>query len=81
MATSELLQRAIAELEKLPEDEQNAIAARLLAELEDEQAWAAQFDATTDEQWDRMAASVRREISAGNTTPLEEGFPEIDPAQ
>ncbi len=35
MAMSELLQRAIAELEKLPEDEQNAIAAGLLAELED----------------------------------------------
>lgn len=81
MPTSELLQRAIEELEKLPEDEQNAIAARLLAELEDEQAWAAQFDATTDEQWDRMAASVRREILTGKTTPLEEILPKIDPAQ
>jgi hypothetical protein len=33
---TQLLQQAIAEIEKLPEDEQDAIAARLLAELEDE---------------------------------------------
>ena len=81
MATSELLQRAIAELEKLSEDEQNTIAARLLAELEDEQAWAARFKATTDEQWDRLAASVRQEISTGETAPLEEVFPKSESAQ
>jgi hypothetical protein len=34
MATTELLQRVIAKLEKLPADEQDAIAARLLVELE-----------------------------------------------
>jgi hypothetical protein len=81
MAMSELLQRAIAELEKLPEDEQNAIAARLLAELEDEQAWAARFEATTDEQWDRLAASARQEISTGDTASLEEVFPKIESDQ
>ena len=64
MTTTELLQRAIVELEKLPADEQDAIAARLLAELEDEQAWSARFKATTDEQWDRLAAAVRQEIAA-----------------
>lgn len=81
MPASKFLQRAIEELAKLPEDEQNTIAARLLAELEDEQAWAAQFDATTDDQWDRMATLVRQEISTGNTTPLEDILPKIDPAQ
>ena len=81
MATSELLQRAIAVLEKLPEDEQNAIAARLLAEIEDEQAWEASFEATTDAQWDRLAASVRQEIATGDTAPLEEVFPNIKAAQ
>ena len=81
MATSELLQRAIAVLEKLPEDEQNAIAARLLAEVEDEQAWAASFEATTDAQWDRLAASARQEIATGDTVPLEEVFPNIEAAQ
>ncbi len=81
MATSELLQRAISELAKLPEKEQNAIAERLLAELEDERVWSAQFEATTDDQWDRLAESVRYEISTNDTTPIEEVFPKIDSTQ
>lgn len=72
---TELLQRVIAELEKLPEDEQDAIATRLLAELEDERAWKARFESTTNEQWDRLAQMVRQEIVAGNTTLLDEVFP------
>ncbi|MFE1744759.1 hypothetical protein [Coleofasciculus sp. H7-2] len=72
---TELLQRVIAELEKLSEDEQDAIATRLLAELEDERAWKVRFKSTTNEQWDRLAQMVRQEIVAGDTTPLDEVFP------
>lgn len=72
---TELLQRVIAELEKLPEEEQDAIASRLLAELEDEQAWKVRFESTTNEQWDRLAQMVRQEIVAGDITPLDEVFP------
>lgn len=36
-----LLQRAISQIEKLPADVQDAIAARLLADIADEEAWAA----------------------------------------
>jgi hypothetical protein len=72
---TELLERAIAQLKTLPADEQDAIAARLLAELEDERVWKAQFESTTDNQWDRMAEMVRQEIAAGDTTPLAEVFP------
>lgn len=72
---TELLQRVIAELEKLPEDEQDAIATRLLAELEDERAWKVRFESTTNEQWDRLAQMARQEIVAGNTTPVDEVFP------
>jgi hypothetical protein len=72
---TEMLQRAIAAIEKLPSDEQDAIAARLLADLEDEQAWAVRFAATTDAQWDALAEMVRREIGAGETMPLDEFFP------
>jgi hypothetical protein len=72
---TELLQRVIAELEKLPEDEQDAIATRRLAELEDERAWKVRFEFTTNEQWDRLAQMVRQEIVAGDTTPLDEVFP------
>jgi hypothetical protein len=72
---TQLLQQVIAEIEKLPEDEQDAIAARLLAELEDEKKWKSRFDSTTDDQWDRMAEMVRQEIAAGDITPLAEVFP------
>jgi len=77
MATTQLLQQAIAKLQRLLADEQDAIASRLLAELEDEQVWSERFRATTDAQWDRLAAAVRQEIAAGDTTPLDELFPEI----
>lgn len=61
---TELLEKAIAQLKTLPDEEQDVIAARLLAEMEDEQQWKAQFEATTDDQWNRMAEMVRQEISA-----------------
>jgi hypothetical protein len=67
---TELLERVIAQLKTLPADEQDAIAARLLAELEDEQTWKTQFKATTDDQWDRMAEMTRQEIAIGDVTPL-----------
>jgi hypothetical protein len=72
---TELLQHAIAELVKLPPEQQDAIAQRLLFELADEQAWAARFNSTSDEQWDRLAALVRQEINAGDIDPLDEVFP------
>jgi hypothetical protein len=71
---TELLQQAIAQIQQLPPDQQDAIAARFLAELQDEQKWEARFAATTDDQWDQMAAMVRQEIEKGETVPLEEVF-------
>jgi hypothetical protein len=70
-----LLQRAVAEAEKLPAADQDAIAARLLAEVEDERQWNARFAATTDAQWDHLVSGVRREIAAGRTHPLDEVVP------
>ncbi|MEG4046652.1 hypothetical protein [Microcoleus sp. Pol17_C1] len=64
---TELLDRASAQLKTLSADEQNAIAARLLTELEDERAWKAELEATTDAQWDSRAEMVRQEIAAGDT--------------
>ncbi len=46
---TELFRRVIAEIEKLPDEQQDGIATRLLAELKDEQAWKTKFEATTDE--------------------------------
>ncbi|HYG62612.1 MAG TPA: hypothetical protein VEL74_08510 [Thermoanaerobaculia bacterium] len=70
-----LPQQAIAQIEKLPAADQDAVAARILADLEDEKAWAASFQATSADQWERLAAMARREIEAGDTVPLEDVFP------
>ncbi|MBW4555185.1 MAG: hypothetical protein KME59_04455 [Trichormus sp. ATA11-4-KO1] len=72
---TELLQQAIAQIQKLPPDQQDAIATRFLAELQDEQKWEAHFAATSDDQWDQMAAMVRQEIAKGETVPLDQVFP------
>ena len=72
---TELLQQASAQIQKLPPDQQDAIAARFLAESKDEQQWETRFAATTDDQWDQMAAMVRQEIARGETVPLDEVFP------
>ena len=76
-----LLQRAVAEAEKLSVEDQDAIASRLLAEIEDERQWAARFNATTDDQWDRMAAEARRDAAAGGARPFDEVFPPGEPSQ
>jgi hypothetical protein len=70
-----LLRRAIAEVEELPIEDRDAIASRLLAEVEDERAWATRFAATTDAQWDSLVADVRRDVTALGTQPLEDALP------
>jgi uncharacterized protein YrzB (UPF0473 family) len=72
---TELLQQVISEIEKLPAEEQNAIATRLLAEIKNEQGWKIRFAATTDNEWDSIAEMVRQEIASGEITPLDEVFP------
>ncbi len=72
---TELLRQAISQIEKLPAEQQNAIATQLLAELQDDQKWETRFAATTDDQWDRMAAMVRQEIARGETVTLDTVFP------
>jgi hypothetical protein len=72
---TELLQQVIAQIQQLPPDQQDAIASRFLAELQDERQWESRFAATTDDQWDQMAAMVRQEIATGDTVPLDEVFP------
>ncbi|MFM7794924.1 MAG: hypothetical protein ACKO90_45050, partial [Microcystis panniformis] len=63
------------QIQQLPPEQQDAIAARFLADLEDEHKWETRFAATTEEQWDQMAAMVRQEIAKGETMPLEQVFP------
>jgi len=70
-----LLQRVLAELEKLPDEAQDAMATRLLADLEDDQAWSQRFETTTPAQWARLTELVHCEIASGETFPIEDVFP------
>jgi hypothetical protein len=72
---TELLQQAIDQIQLLSPDRQDAIAASFLAELKNEQQWETRISATTDDQWDQMAAMVRQEILMGEVMPLDEVFP------
>ncbi len=72
---TELLEKVITELKKLPPDQQDAIASRWMDELKNEQQCTEKFESTTDEQWDQIADLVRQEISNSETTPLDKVFP------
>ena len=72
---ADLLEQVFAEIQKLPQNQRDAIATRILIDLKDEQAWTERFETTTDEQWARLAEGVRREIAMGDAVPLNDVFP------
>ena len=61
---TDLLEQALAEVQKLPPAEQDAIAAIILDELADEQRWTQAFGGSQDELA-RLASRVREDIRAG----------------
>jgi hypothetical protein len=65
-----LLEQAISRIQQLPEDEQNAMAEIILAELEDESRWDAVF-AKPHDLLERMAAEAEEEDRAGITRELD----------
>lgn len=65
-----LLEKVIAETAKLPEDEQEAFAAFMLAELESERRWDDLFSRSQD-LLAQMAEEAHREYQAGLTEPLD----------
>ncbi|MFP4008335.1 MAG: hypothetical protein ACLFV6_10085 [Spirulinaceae cyanobacterium] len=67
---TELLEQAIAKLQTLSENEQNAIASIILEELEDEQRWDDSFSRSPD-VLAKLAASAMAEYHAGETQELD----------
>ncbi len=65
-----LLQKAVAEASKLPEEEQEAFGAWILAELESERRWDELFARSSD-LLSEMVAEAVREDEAGLTEPLD----------
>jgi len=72
-----LLQKAIGEFKKLSEVDQNAIAARWLEELRDEQLWASKFTDTSDKQWDKLAELAKQDISRNAAVSLDDFLDKI----
>jgi hypothetical protein len=66
---TELLERAIAKLQTLPESEQDAIASIILDEIEDERRWDEAFSRSPD-VLAKLAASAMAEYRAGKTQEL-----------
>jgi len=66
---TELLERAIAKLKTLPAGEQDAIAAMILEELEDDLRWDEVFSRSPD-TLAQLATSAMAEYHAGKTQEL-----------
>ncbi len=66
---TDLLEKALTEVAKLPASEQDALAAILLAELASEQRWADSF-ARSQDALAELAKEALNEHRAGLTEPL-----------
>ena len=66
---TQALQQAIAELQKLPESEQDAMAAIILEEIADEERWTSAF-AKSQNALSRIAVKVREDIRQGHVREI-----------
>ena len=67
---TDLLEKAITELNKLPEDEQNIMAQWILAELEDDTRWNESF-AQSLPQLEQLAQKALDDYHQGRTRELD----------
>ena len=70
----QLLEKALNEVYKLSVEQQNAIAAAILEQLQDEKLWEASYAATEDELA-KLAHKVRSDIKMGRVKKV--GFDEL----
>lgn len=66
---TQLLEKALSEVSKLPAPEQDALAAILLEELASEQRWSKSFEKSQD-VLAKLAEDALAEYAAGKTKPL-----------
>jgi hypothetical protein len=65
-----LLKRAISEVEKLPEEQQNVLASIILEEMVDERKWDDAF-ARSQDKLATLADEALQQLRSGETTPLK----------
>ena len=68
-----VLEAALAEVAKLPADEQDALATLLLDEIKSEQRWSATF-AASQHTLGTLADEALAEFKAGKTKALDESL-------
>ena len=66
---NKVLERAIAEVERLPEDEQETIACLMLEEIQAERGWERRF-AKSESKLAELARRAKAQHASGQTTPL-----------
>jgi hypothetical protein len=66
---NETLEKAIARLKDLPEDQQEAMGAIILEELEDEEGWDERF-ARTQDVLGKLGEEAQAEYRAGKTQEM-----------
>jgi len=69
---TEMLDKAFRQASRLPDREQDELAAFILAELADERRWSETLSASSSRLAD-LAAEARREFEAGETHSLDLG--------
>ena len=67
---TQLLERVLTEVHKLPPEKQDAIAAVILEELEDAQLWEKAFSESED-KLAQLAQKVRTDIKAGRIRKMD----------
>jgi hypothetical protein len=65
-----LLKRAISEVERLPEEQQNVLASIILEEMVDERKWDDAF-ARSQDKLATLADEALQQLRSGETTPLK----------
>lgn len=74
MPVTESLRRVIAQIEQLPESEQNAYAAAIQAELEEDRRWEAAMDDPHDLVIDRLITEAKAQVARGEARDLDESL-------
>ncbi len=70
---TKLLEKALKEVSRLPDEEQDAVAAMILEELADEKRWSQTF-AHSQDKLARLAQEALAEHEQGETQAFDEGL-------
>jgi hypothetical protein len=68
---TQALSAAVASAAKLPDEEQNVLAAILLEEMESEERWSALFSESQN-LLEQMASEAIQDFQAGRVQPIDE---------